>query len=187
MRITRTRIIVACVLVASVGIFFFIRIVRRGPSTTVSSRRSLRAIFLLPKDLRQFPVEKYVKPGDSFVYHISDRQDGLRHCRLQIDTAEGELNNWKDSFRKYLKGRGELTEPRSGSLRLMLFSSKSSADLHGWVTFKGSADGLSISFELHKPGPVHRLLRTRFGKFLALLLAKIGYPLDAIDAIAQAT
>ncbi len=182
MRITRTPIIVACVLVVSLGIFFFIRIVKRGPSTTIGSRRSLRAIILMPKDLRQFPVEKHVKSGDSFIYHISDRRDGYRHCRLQIDTAEGDLNDWKDAFRNYLKARGEFTEPRRrGSPQPMLFR-WSSADSHGWVTFKvpGSAGELSISFELYELGPVHRLLRTRFGRFLALLLAKIGYPLDAI-------
>ena len=187
MRITRTRIIVGCILVASVGIFFFIRVVRRGPSTTIRSRRSLRAVILLPKDMRQFPVEKYVKSGDSFIYHISDRRDGYRHYRLQIDTAEGDLNDWKDAFRKCLKARGELIEPGSGSSQLMLFHSKSSAGSHGWVTFRGPLDGLSISFELYEPGVVHRLLRTRFGKFLAVVLAKMGYRLDGIDAIAQAT
>ena len=182
MRITRTRIIVACVLVVSLGIVFFIRIIKRGPSTTIGNRRSLRAVILMPKDLRQFPVEKYVKSGDLFIYHISDRRDGYRHCRLQIDTAEGDLNDWKDAFRDYLKARGEFTEPRRrGSPQPMLFR-WSNADSHGWVAFKvpGSAGELSISFELYELGPVHRLLRTRFGRFLALLLAKIGYPLDAI-------
>jgi hypothetical protein len=179
MRITGTRIIVACVLLASPGIFFFIRIVRRGPSTTIGNRRSLRAVILLPKGLRQFPVEKYVKSGDSFVYHISNRRDGYRRCRLQIDTAEGDLNDWKDAFRDYLKARGEFTEPRSGSPQAMLFG-WSSADSHAWVTFKGPADGPSITFEHYKLGLVHRLLRTRFGRLLAFLLAKIGYPLDGI-------
>lgn len=183
MRITRTRIIVACVLVVSLGIVFFVRIIRRGPSTTIRSRRSLRAVILMPKDLRQFPVEKYVKSGDSFIYHISDRRDGYRHCRLQIDTAEGNLNDWKDAFRNYLNAHGQFTEPRRrGSSQLMVFRPRSSADSHGWVMFKvpGSAGELSISFELYELGPVRRLLRTRFGRFLALLLAKIGYPLDAI-------
>ena len=191
MRITRTRIIVGCILVASLGIFFFIRIVRRGPSTTVSSRRGLRAVILLPKDLRQFPVEKYVKPGDSFIYHISDRRDGFRHCRLQIDTAEGDLNDWRDAFRDHFDVRGEITQRIGGSSHrmLFLFHSKSNADSHGWVTFKrpGSAGKLSMSVEWYEPRLVRRLLRTRFGKFLAVLLAKIGYHLDAIDAIAQAT
>lgn len=189
MRITRTRMIVACVLVASLGIFLFIRSVRRGPSTMISSRRGLRAIILLPKDLRQFPVEKYVKSGDSFTYHISDRRDGYRHCRLQIDTADGDLNDWRDAFRDHFDVRGELTEPRAGLPYRMVFHSKSSADSHGWVTFKRPGPGgrLSIGVESYEPRLVRRLLGTRFGKFLALVLAKIGYPLDAIDAISQAT
>lgn len=182
MRITRTRIIVACALVVSLGVLLFIVIIRRGPSTTIRSRRSLRAIMLMPKDLRQFPVESYVKSGDSFVYHISDRRDGYRHCRLQIDTAEGDLNEWKDAFRDYLKARGDFTEPRRrGSRQPMLFR-WSSADSHGWVAFKGPgpAGEMSISFESYELGLVRKLLRTRFGRFLTLVLAKIGYPLDAI-------
>ena len=189
MRIARARIIVACVLVASLGIFFFIRIVRREPSTTISSRRGLRAIILLPKDLRQFPVEKYVKSGDSFMYHISDRRDGFRHCRLQIDAAEGDSTDWRDTFREHFNVRGEITEARGGLPYRVLFHSKSSADSHGWVTFKrpGSAGKLSMSVEWYEPRLVRRLLRTRFGKYLAVLLAKIGYRLDAIDAISLAT
>jgi hypothetical protein len=181
MRITRTRVIVACALVVSLGVVLFVMIIRRGPSTTIRSRRSLRAIMLMPKDLRQFPVESYVKSGDSFVYHISDRRDGYRHCRLQIDTAEGDLNEWKDAFRDYLKARGDFAEPRIGSPHPTLFR-WSSADSHGWVTFKGPgpAGELSISLEFYELGLVYKLLRTRFGRFLALLLAKIGYPLDAI-------
>jgi hypothetical protein len=183
-RIARTRIIVACVLVASLGIFFFIRIVRRGPSKTVRSRRGLRAVILMPKAVRQFPVEKYVKSGDSFIYHISDRRDGFRRCRLQIDTVGGDLNDWKDAFREYLKARGECTGHKwRGSREPMLFRWKGSADSHGWVIFKGPADGLSITFEYYQPGLVRRLLGTRFGKFLAFLLAKIGYPLDAITQV----
>jgi hypothetical protein len=132
-------------------------------------------------------VEKYVKSGDSFTYHISDRRDGYRHCRLQIDIAEGDLTDWRDAFDDYLKARGEFRDVGSGSPYRMLFRSKSSADSHGWVTFKGPADGPSVTFEYYELGLVHKLLRTRFGKFLALLLAKIGYRLDAIDAISQAT
>jgi len=183
-RITRTSIIVGCILVVFVGAAFFIRIVTRSSSATIRSRNSLRALLSMPKDLRQFPVEKYIESGDSLVYHMSNRRDGLRHWRLQIETAAGDVHDWKDAFHNYLKPRGTCTEyvRRRTSQPEFFLRWSDNAGAHGWVTFTGpqAAGRLSITFEYYEFGLVHKLLSTKLGRFLGLILAKIGYPLDAM-------
>jgi len=96
---------VAATIAAYVGLGAALRLVMYDPSAVIKNRHGLRAVYCVPEDLRAFPVERYVAPGDEFAYMMcSERTDLTRWC-LQIDSVSGHRNYWEYILANHLKER----------------------------------------------------------------------------------
>jgi len=187
MRITKGRFIAGCISAAVVGLILSIGIVTHSPGAAITNRKTLRALFSMPKVIREFPVEKHIKPGDGFTYDVLARAYGYQRWRLQINTAACDVNDWKDAFRDYFRPRGKWVEPGSNILwpkkaQIMQFRPSGSTGSSSLITFKKASDKLCITFEYHELGFKGRIFRTRWGRRLGSLLRKVG-----IDAMTLPT
>lgn len=184
-RITRIRLIVGGILVVLLGIVLLLRTAVVGPNAVITNRNTFQSLLVIPKELREFPVEKYIAQGDWFIYRRCARPNGPHHWRLQVVAADDDLEKWKDAFRSYLEPRGKYIERWSDALwpkqpQRMYLRPDSAADASGAVTFKNASGELYITFAYYQPRCAHRLWQTKYGRFLASLLCKIGLPVDTI-------
>src|SRR5210317_1395278 len=61
------------------------------------SRNGVRARMLMPKDLRQFAVEKYADKGESFVYRFSNVHSNYDQWTLEIVAKFEEAEKWREA------------------------------------------------------------------------------------------
>jgi len=178
-------LIIGGILVVLLGIVLLLRTAVVGPNAVITNRNTFQSLLVIPKELREFPVEKYIAQGDWFIYRRCARPNGPRHWRLQIVAPADDLEKWKDAFRSYLKRRGECIEPASNArwpkqAQTMYVRPDSTTGASSIVTFKNASGELYITFAYYQPRSADRLWRTKYGRFLASLLCKIGLPVDAV-------
>jgi hypothetical protein len=70
-------------------------------SAEIKDRRTLRAWLLIPKDLRQFPVETYAVASETIAYRMLTAPRGLTRWRLQINTHPERRSRWNEVFTDY--------------------------------------------------------------------------------------
>ena len=64
-----------------------------GPNAVITNRNSFQSLLLMPKELRQFPIEQYLARGDWFIYRLWGTKYGrflasvLRRIGLPIDAV----------------------------------------------------------------------------------------------------
>lgn len=75
------------------------------PTMVIGSRNGLRAMLLMPGDLRAFPVEEYARPGDEYSYTYRAHQNGIKRWALQIGTKAEHREHWQDQFNAYVTER----------------------------------------------------------------------------------
>jgi hypothetical protein len=184
-RLTRIRLIIGGILVVLLVIVLLLRTAVVGPNAVITNRNTFQSLLVIPKELREFPVEKYIAQGDWFIYRRCARPNGPRHWRLQIVAPADDLQKWKEAFCSYLEPRGKYIERWSEALwpkqpQRMYLRPDSAADASGTVTFKNASGELYITFAFYQPRSAHRLWQTKYGRSLASLLCKIGLPVDTI-------
>ncbi len=189
-RITWTRLIVGLILGALSATILLLRAVMPGPNVVITNRKTLQSLLLMPEELRRFPVEQYLARGDWFIYRLSTQPNGRRDWRLHIVAAAPEADKWKNAFHGYLGPRGECIERRRSVLgpeqvRRIYFRPNSKAGVCGVVEFKSTepSSELYITFAYYEPAPPSRLWGTRYGRFLASVLRRIGLPIDAVTQV----
>jgi len=75
------------------------------PSMVIGSRNGLRAVLLMPGNLRSFTVEEHARPGDSFRYTLKTERTGVKRWALQINTKAKHREYWYDHFSAYVTER----------------------------------------------------------------------------------
>ncbi|UCG48409.1 MAG: hypothetical protein JSU94_01285 [Phycisphaerales bacterium] len=176
MRITRFRLIIICLVATFLVAALCIGRLLLCPSATMTSRNSIKARLLLPKDIRDFPIERYADPNDRFVYSISSHESHWQISLLRITTSPDRLGSYKQAFRTFLSPRGRLSEGK----RTLLLRPAGSKDSTAVVRFDsaGAGAGLRITFEYRSLGIGQRLLASKFGRLLAPVFRRF-WPVDA--------
>jgi len=144
----------------------------------------------MPKELRKFPVEQYLASGDWFIYRLSTKRNGQRDWRLHIVlSTDSGAGMWKNAFLAYLAPRGQCIEhvgpQKRWEPRTIYFRSNSRPDVSAVLEFKYAepSGGLYITFAYYEPCPPNRLWGTKYGRFLASVLRRIGLPIDAVTQV----
>ena len=182
-RITRRRVIVGGILAALLAGVVLLRAAHPGRDAVFAGRNGIRARLAIPKDLQEFPVEQYAGRGDWYVYRQVVAPRGACNWHLKITCAYDNADKWTTAFRRYLQKRGRCIE-RGGDAMLvgqeqrlyMLQDSGGSAT----VRLKNLQGSLHITFEYYKPRKQSRIWQTRFGRYLATVLLRMGVPIDAM-------
>jgi hypothetical protein len=189
-RITGTRLIVGLILGVLLATILLLRAAMPGPNAVITNRSSFQALLLMPKELRAFPVEQYLAPGDWFIYRLSTKPNDRREWRLHIVSAVAEADKWKSAFLGYLEPRGQCIERRRSTLgpeqvQRVYFHSNIKAGVSGVVDFKSTEPSteLYITFAYYEPGRPNRLWGTKYGRLLASVLRRIGLPIDAVTQV----
>lgn len=160
-----------------------LRLALPGPNAIIADRNSIRARLAIPKDLRQFPVEQYTARWDCYVYRHVARPGGRCYWHLQIICADNDAEKWQRAFRRYLQTRGRYIE-RGGDATIagqeytFFLSQDSGGSAVIWLS--NMSGRLQITFECRKARRRSRIWRTKFGRYLAEVLLKVGVPIDAI-------
>ena len=179
------RVIVGGLIAFLVTSTLLLRLAVPGPNAVIGCRNSLRARLAIPEDLREFPVEQYVERTDWFVYRYAAYPSGSCHWRLRIVCAAGEAEKWRREFRRYLQTRGKCIE-RGGDATIAsqerIFFLRQDSGGSAFVWMGSLSDRLQITFEYRKARRRSRIWRTRFGRYLAAVLLKVGLPVDAITS-----
>ncbi len=174
MRITRFRLIIICLVATFLAAALCIGRFLLCPSATITSRSSIKAHLLLPKDVRDFPIEKHTDPNDRFVYSVNSHESHWQISLLRITTSADRLSGYKHAFRTFLSPRGRLSEGKR-TLVLRPTGSKHSTAL---VRFVAAGAELHITFEYRTLGIGQRLLASKYGRFLAPVFRRF-WPVDA--------
>jgi len=85
------------------GLFYAVKTIQNSQSAVIRKRGSVKAWLLMPKTFRTFPVEKYIRPGEDFIYTMPAGPGNMMRWRLQINTASEHRNHWEDAFGNYAK------------------------------------------------------------------------------------
>jgi hypothetical protein len=72
----------------------------------IRDRKGLRAVLLMPGDLRGFAVDEHAKPGDNFSYTLKTERTGIKRWALQIDTKAAHREYWQVQFGTYTAKQG---------------------------------------------------------------------------------
>jgi hypothetical protein len=180
---------VSLILGVLLATILLLRAAMPGPNVVITNRSSFQALLLMPEELRKFPVEQYLAQGDWFIYRLSTRPNGRRDWRLHIVSAVGQVDKWKNAFLGYLEPRGKCIEhgspQRPGQARRVYFRPNSKAGISAVLEFKNAEPSgeLYITFAYYEPGPPNRLWGTKYGRFLASVLRRIGLPIDAVTQV----
>lgn len=115
LRLTRTQGVIAVTLAVHLAVGGTLAHLACAPSAVVRDRHSLRALLIMPGDLHCFPVERYIKPGESFVYTMSTARDDLTRWRLSIESIPQRQDYWKHTISGHITARGfkRLGRPRN--------------------------------------------------------------------------
>jgi hypothetical protein len=151
---------IAVLAAALLGLAWAIAAIQSRRSAPISERHGIRAWLLMPKALRNFPVEEFARPGDRFLYTTSARPASLRLWRLQINTAREHREHWERALSSYavkrrLEGRGS---HHRGANKIYTEYRVSNGD-YCWLKFeqaRGSGD-LHVSF-IYQVRPANRKL-----------------------------
>ncbi|MBN2137600.1 MAG: hypothetical protein JW720_07330 [Sedimentisphaerales bacterium] len=185
---TRARLIPAVLAVAIIlAGAVIIDLMKVDPETILEDRKAIRSILLLPKDLRAFPVEEHIEPGDAFTYRqIPFRGEG-RRWSLQIETCAEDLEKWKDIFTDYFEQHGTCRQSTTGHAPggwtcFMYLLPKTRGPIRGCVRLRLTKPSgrLAIEFTDYRLTSTQRFWRTRYGSTLARFFYKIGLPIDAV-------
>lgn len=187
-RITWTRLIVGLILGVLLATILLLRAATPGPNTIITNRHSFQALLAVPRELRAFPVERYIAEGDWFIYRFAAPPRGRCQWRLQVAARSADLEKWKVAFRDYLEMRGESLD-RTGSASssgpvLQMYSradrNPSSLEL---VRFDAICDELHITFAYYEAATPNKIWGTKYGRFLASILRRVGLPIDAVTHV----
>ena len=154
-----------------------------APSALVDSRHGLRATLIMPADLRSFPVEQHVGPGDSFAYSMSTRRRVLKRWRLSIDT-DAPRRNWQAALEDHILKRGfkRMGRRQTAPKRVYLKFGASGGRLFVLKMEGGPAERLAITLEywpnLNKRASPRPLdwIRCYISRIKRLLLGKNAAP-----------
>ena len=181
-RITRKRVIIGGLVALLVGGVLLVRFAYPGPNAVISDRNSIRGRFVLPKDLREFPVEQYLRQRDWYIYRHVARARGSCDWYLQIFCVENEAEKWGRALREYFQSRGRCVE-RGGDATIVgqehRFYLSQDSGASAVVRLKNLSGRLHISFEYCKVRRPNRIWQTKLGRYLASVLRKVGMPIDA--------
>jgi len=182
-RITNRRLIVGGILAVSLAGVMLLRLALPGPNAVIARRNSIQARLAIPEDLRQFPVEQYIGRWDCYVYRRVARPRGRCYWRLQIICADNDAEKWCQAFRRYLQTRGKYFERGgdatiAGQEHTFYLNQDSGGSAIVWL--RNLSGRLQITFEYRKVRRPSRIWRTKFGRYLASVLLKVGLPMDAI-------
>jgi len=92
-------------LVMYVGVGGTIAHLAGASSAELKCRRGFRAAVMIPPELRSFPIERHVGPGDEFTYTMSTNKSGRTRWRLRID-ATAPRQRWQSAFEDHMRKRG---------------------------------------------------------------------------------
>jgi len=182
-------LIIGLILGVLLATVLLLRAAMPGPNVVITNRSSFQSLLLMPEELRKFPVEQYLARGDWFIYRLSTKPNDQRAWRLHIVSAVAETDKWKNAFLGYLEPRGKCIEhgspQRPGQARRVYFRSNSKAGISAVLEFKSAEPPgeLYITFAYYEPGPPDRLWGTKYGRFLASVLRRIGLPIDAVTQV----
>jgi len=182
-RITNRRLIVGGIVALSLAGVMLVRLSLPGPNAVIARRNSIRARLAIPKDLREFPVEQYIERWDCYVYRHVARPGSRSYWHLQIICADNSAEKWQRAFRRYLETRGRYIERGgdatiAGQSRAFILNQDSGGS--ALICLRNLSGRLHITFEYRKARKPSRIWRTRFGRYLAAILLKVGLPMDAI-------
>jgi len=178
-----TRGILIAAMAVSVGAGAVVARIICAPSALLGRRHGLRAALIMPADLRSFPVEQHVGPGDSFAYSMSTRGRVLTRWRLSIDT-DAPRRNWRDVLEDHILKRGfrPMGRRRTAPKRLYLKFGASGGRLFVLKMEGGPAERLAVTLEywpnLNKrtwPRPLD-WIRCHINKIKRLLLGPNAAP-----------
>ena len=182
-RITKRRLIVVGILAVLLASICLLRLALPGPNAAIGDRNSIRARLAIPKDLRQFPVEQYTAQRDWYVYRHVAYPSRACHWQLYIVCADDDAEKWCRAFRDYLNTRGRCIE-RGGNAMLagqeLRFYLSQDSGGSAFIWLRNVSGRLQITFEYRKARRRSRIWQTKFGRYLAAVLLKIGLPIDAI-------
>ena len=182
-RITWRRLILGGILAALLAGILLLRLARPGPNAVIASRNSIRARLAIPKDLREFPVEQYIERTDWFAYRYAAYPSGSCHWQLYIVCAANDAEKWCRAFRKYLQTRGKYYE-RGGDATLagqeLRFVLRQDSGGSALIWLRNLSGRLQITFDYRKARKPSSIWQTKFGRYLATVLLKVGMPIDAI-------
>lgn len=182
-RITRKRVIIGVVLVLLASGVYLLRLALPGPDAIVADRNSIRGRLAVPKDLREFPVERYTGRDDWFVYRNVCRSTTSCDWSLYITASLDDAESWSRAFRQYLNTRGKCIE-RGGNewsvYRDHTFFLRQDPGNSAIVRLRSLGGRLHITFAYYKARRPSRFWRSRFGRYVAAILLKVGLPVDAI-------
>jgi hypothetical protein len=157
---TRTMIVAAAAMFF--GLIWAVTTIRSRRSAPISDRHGIRAWLLIPKGLRDFPVEEYVKPGDHCLYTILARPRSLTHWRLRINTAKEHREHWERALSSYameqqFEGSGS---HHRGANRMYTEFRVPNGD-RCWLLFEevGGPGDLDIDFIYHVRPPGGKLMK----------------------------
>ena len=102
-RRSRWLVILVLAVIAAGCIAFVVYLCK--PSMVIRDRKGLRAVLLMPGDLRGFAVDEHAKPGDTFSYTLKTERTGIKRWALQIDTKAAHREYWQDRFGAYAAER----------------------------------------------------------------------------------
>ena len=182
-RITRWRVITGAVLVLLASGVYLLRLALPGPNAVVADRKSIRARLAIPRDLREFPVERYIGRDDWFVYRNVCRSKTLCDWCLHITAGLDDAEAWSRAFREHLDTRGKYIE-RGGNewsvYRDHTFFLRQDSGSSGLVRLRSLGGRLHITFAYYRARRPSRFWQSRFGRYVAAILLKVGLPVDAI-------
>lgn len=156
------------------GLFYAVKTIQSNKSAVIKKRGSVKAWLLMPKELRVFNVEKYIRPGDGFIYTAPAGPGSLIRGRLQINTASEHRKHWENAFDNYAKERKFVTYriyQRSGN-KLYKGYRISNGD-RCWLIFEDidSTGDLQITL-LYQVNPGNRKIRN-YMAFVAFQVRKL--------------
>jgi len=143
-----TRSVLIAALAVYVGVGAVVAHVACAPSALLSSRHGLHAAVIMPADLRSFPVEQHVRPGDCFAYAMSTRRGVLTRWRLSID-AGAPRQNWQHVLEGHILMRGfrRIGRRQTAPNRLYLRFGASGGRLFVLTIDGGPTERLAITLE----------------------------------------
>lgn len=75
-------------------------------SAIIGNRYGVRAVLMMPAELRRFPVDRHLGPGETRVYTLSTVRRELTRWRLSIDSVPQRRMYWQNTITRYLRQRG---------------------------------------------------------------------------------
>ena len=103
--ITVGRVIAAVIATYASAGLFIAHLACESPAV-IGNRHGIRAVIMMPAELRRFPVDRHLGPGETCVYTLSTVRKELTRWRLSIDSTPQRCEHWRDTVAGYLEQYG---------------------------------------------------------------------------------